>query len=75
MRKLATALVVTAAMLGSAGAAHAHHAGETETLWEAIADHVADNWAAATLIGVVLAAFGVIAWRRRVAAGATARRD
>lgn len=75
MRKLATGLTMLAAMLGAAGAAHAHHAGETETLWEAIADHVADNWAAAVLVGVVLIAFGVMAWRRRAAAGASARRD
>ena len=39
MRKLATGLTATVAMLGAAGAAYAHHAGETETLWEAIARH------------------------------------
>ena len=75
MRKLATGLTATVAMLGAAGAAYAHHAGETETLWEAIADHVADHWVAAVLTGIVLAAFGVMAWRRRVAAGASARQD
>lgn len=74
MRKLAAGLTATAGMLVSAQAVHAHHAGETETLWEAIADHVADNWAAAVLIGVVLVVFGVMAWRRH-AWRAPVRRD
>jgi hypothetical protein len=57
--------VAAAAALASALAAtraQAHHAGEDETVLEALMDHAADNWL--LLTGLAVLTTGAVVWRR-----------